>query len=494
MQRGSWGRRPALSVLLTLGVGLAQPVFAQTTPGSTSQAVQSAAGTPASMPATIPDSALAELADLQARALAGSGAFAIVESLTTEVGPRLVGSPGDAAAVAWAVARMKAIGLKNVRTEPVEGTGWVRGLERASIISPWPQPLQITALGGSVATPAGGLEGELLVLPDLPALEVIDPARVAGRIVLINELTPRAQDGAGYGLTAKGRGTGPALAAKKGAIAFLLRSAGTANHRFPHTGLTRFDKDGPRIPAAALSNADANLIDHMRARGKPIRLSLTLTPTLPGPVKTYNVIGEIPGSVAPSELVLLGAHLDSWDLGTGALDDGAGVGIVLASAELMLKQKSKPRRTIRFILFGAEEVGLVGAEAYLEAHRAELDQHIVGTEADFGAGPVIELVTRFGPDGMAAIPRLHQGLRPLGVALGGNTASGGPDMIPLRKAGMPVVTLQLSGMDYFDTHHTANDTLDRVDAKALDQSTAAYASFTWMAAQSSGRFGPRSPE
>jgi len=447
------------------------------------------AGTVMAEPAVIPESALPTVQELQRKALAGAGAYELVESLTTEVGARLPGTPGDAAGVKWAVAKLKELGFDKVWTEPVQVDGWIRGKETASVKAPFPQPLQITALGHTAPTPPGGLEADIAFFPTLDALKAAPDGSLKGKIAYVGQRTIRAQDGAGYGESVGMRVQGASEAARKGAAGLLIRSVGTDSHRFPHTGVMRYHEDDKaRIPAAALSAPDADLIERMLQRGKPVRVHMELTPEFPGPVTSHNVIGEIRGSEAPEEIVLIGAHLDSWDLGTGALDDGAGVAIVTAAAKLIKELPKAPRRTVRVVLFAAEEVGLVGAKAYAAAHAAELDKHVVAMEADFGAGPVWRFDTRFAEEALPAGELIHRALLPLGVTRGHNQATGGPDIGPLVAAGVPAATLYMDGTDYFDFHHTSDDTLDKVDAGKLNQSVAAYATFVWLAAQAKGEF------
>ncbi|WP_148213415.1 M20/M25/M40 family metallo-hydrolase [Rhodospirillum centenum] len=440
-------------------------------------------------PASIPESAIAIARQLQQKALTDPTSYALVESLTTRVGPRLPGTPGDRAAVAWAVQAMKDIGLKNVRTEEVPVVGWLRGGEKAEVLAPAPQPLVVTALGYSAATPPGGITAEIVQFDSFADLRAALPGSLEGKIAFISGRTVRTQDGAGYGAAVVARSRGPAEAAKKGAVGLIIRSIGTESHRLAHTGMVSIEGGLPPLPAAAVSNPDADQLERLLKLG-PVRIRLELTPTLPGQVTSHNVIGEIPGREAPEEIVLLGAHLDSWDLGTGAIDDGAGVGIVMGAAKLIGELPQKPRRTLRIVLFAAEEVGLVGAKAYAEAHKAELANHVVGTEADFGAGPVYRFATFFSPEAKAAGEAIQAALAPIGVLPGPNNASGGPDMGPLRRLGVPVVSLAQDGSDYFDVHHTPDDTLDKVDPKKLAQSTAAFATFGWLAAEGRGSFRP----
>ena len=308
--------------------------------------------------ANTPDQIAAVLAQ-QART--NSGAMEILTGLTTEIGPRLAGSEAEKRAAAWAKQWFERSGFDKVwlETFPLEH-GWVRGEEKAEIISPSPQPLVVTALGGSSATPPEGIEAEIALFHTYEELLARPTNSLAGKIVVVTQPMVRAEDGGGYGELNKMRSSGPGEAARRGAVAYLLRSLGTDSHRVPHTGGTQYAKDAPRIPAAALSAPDAEQLERLAGLGRPVRIRLVLTPRDLGPVTSQNVIAEIKGRETPKEIVLLGAHLDSWDLGTGAIDDGAGVAIVMATAKMIGKLPQHPRRTLRVVLFGSEEFGLFG--------------------------------------------------------------------------------------------------------------------------------------
>lgn len=433
---------------------------------------------------------------LRDEALKGTRAFEIVRSLTTEVGPRSAGSAGDPRAVEWGVRTMKALGFQNVRAETATVPRWERGAESGAIVSPWPQPVALTALGGSAATPEGGIEAEVVQVPDVTALESTDPAlaaKVKGKIVFIDKRMERRKDGSDYGPTVAGRGRGAALAGKLGAAAVLIRSVGTDNNRTPHTGGTRYEEGGPRIPAAALSNPDADLLESQLASGKPVVFRLKLGARQSGEAESANVIGEIPGREKPDEVVLLGCHLDSWDLGTGAIDDGAGCAIMMEAARRIGELEQRPRRTIRVVLFANEEFGLSGARAYAEAHAQELPKHILAGESDFGSGKVWRISSRVAPETLPAFDAIAELLVPLGVERGDNEAGGGADLSPMVPARVPVAGLSQDGTWYFDWHHTANDTLDKIDPKDLDQNVAAWAAVAYAAAEMRGDFG-RAPE
>ncbi len=428
---------------------------------------------------------------LRDEALKSSKGYAIVESLTTEVGPRMAGTAGDAAAVAWGEAKLKELGFDKVWKEPVTFPTWKRGVETAEVVSPFPQPLVITALGFSVGTPKGGLSAEIKAYETLQDLKDAPENDAKGKIVFIKYRMKKARDGSGYGPAVSARGSGAVEAAKKGAVGILIRSIGTQSHRMAHTGMMRYSEDVNKIPAAALSSPDADLLENMLTRGKPVTVKLTLG-SYDGPEYTsYNVIGEITGSEKPGEYVLIGGHLDSWDLGTGALDDGAGIAITTAAAELISRLPERPKRSIRVIMWANEEQGLVGARAYAEMYKDKLANIITGAESDFGAGRIWRIDSRVKPEALSVAKDIAKVMEPLGIKYGNNRAGGGPDLIPLRQLGVSVFSLRQDGTDYFDYHHTPDDTLDKIEKEALDQNTAAYVVLAYLAAQMNGDFGQK---
>jgi carboxypeptidase Q len=443
---------------------------------------------PSATPAALSAELRATAAALRDGALQGTGAYELVRSLTTEVGPRLAGSPGDKAAVEWAVRTLRGLGLANVRAEPVEVPHWERGTIEGSIIAPSLQPVVLTALGGSVATPEAGIEAEVVEAASLEALDALGE-RARGKIVFLSPRMARRRDGAGYGRTVGMRGAGPSRAAKLGAVALLIRSVGTSDDRLPHTGATRYDEGVPRIPAAALSNPDADLLQAVLASGRPVTFRLVLRSRELPPEPSANVIGEVVGRELPEEIVLLACHLDSWDLGTGAQDDAAGCAIVVEAARRIAQLPRPPRRTVRVVLYANEEFGLSGANAYAAAHAAELPRHVLAGESDFGSGRVYELSSRVAAESLPAMDEIAALLEPLGVGRGNNAAFGGADLIPIRPARVPIVGLAQDGTFYFDVHHSPNDTLAHVAARDLDQNVAAWAVVAYAAAEMEPRFG-----
>lgn len=402
-------------------------------------------------------------------------AWDIVEGLTTEVGPRLAGTEAEARARAWSVAKLKSLGFKNVRSESYKMPVWVRGEEKAEIVSPFPHRLAITALGNSGATPASGLTAEVVYFKDITSFELAMPETVKGKIVFVSHDMKATQDGSSYGYHGRVRRAAPALAAKMGAAAVVIRSIGTDYHRNPHTGVTSWPEGVTPIPAAALSLPDAENLERIFKRGKPVTMTLTLTPKFVGEQESGNVIAEIPGTDKKAGMVLVACHLDSWDLATGAIDDASGCGIVAAAALNAQKIKSKPRRTIRVLWAGAEEVGLFGARAYAAAHGEE--RHDVAGESDFGADRVWKFDSNYeGDEGKAVAARLERALQPLGVAKGSTTQAGdGADISGIIALGKTAgIDLAQDGTDYFNLHHTPDDTLDKVDPAKLRQNVAAW--------------------
>ncbi len=431
------------------------------------------------------------LEQLRTAALQDDRAWELVASLTSEIGPRPAGSLNDRRAVAWAVDRMERLGFENVRAEPVVVPHWEAGTTSVEIVTPGPQELHATALGGSVGTTDAGIEAEVIEVADQAALEAADPATIEGKIVFVNHRMERRKDGSDYGNVVKARGSAAWVVAEKGGLAVVIRSVGTGPHRFPHTGgMRRREGQYPPIPAAALAVPDADILEYQLRGGSAVRLRLRMTSRRLPDAVSANVIGEIVGRERPDEVVLLAAHLDSWGLGTGAVDDGAGCAIVMAAAKLVAELPERPKRTLRVLLTANEEFGLTGARAYAEAYADSMEKHYLALESDFGAGRVWRFDRRFGATGEALAHRMLSALSELGVADGPNDATGGPDLSPLRTFLVPVVELQQDGTYYFDYHHTADDTLDKVDPEALRQNVAAFALVAFLAAEADETLRP----
>ena len=415
-------------------------------------------------------------AALQQKALGDNTAYSIVEDLTTEIGPRLAGTDREAAARTWAVDRLKAMGFANVRIEPFDMKTWVRGIETAEVTAPYSGNMHITALGNSASTGARGLEAQIVYFRTMADLEAAAAGSLKGKIAFVSHKMTRTQTGASYGQFGDVRRRGPNIAASKGASAIIIRSVGTDYHRNPHTGGTNFAKDVTPIPAAALSIPDAENLERMITRaardGKPVTMKLVLTPRQIGTTQSGNVIAEVPGSDPGAGMILIGGHLDSWDLGTGAVDDGAGVAISAAAAKLIM-DAGTPKRTIRVVWWGAEEVGIFGGSAYAQKHGAA--GHALAMESDFGAGRIWQVDFRLPETADGLKTKIAIALAPMGIGRSNDVANGGPDHGPMVALGVNAIDLRQDGTDYFDLHHTPDDTLDKIDPQMLRQNVAAWA-------------------
>jgi len=422
-------------------------------------------------------------------------AWSITEGLSTEIGPRLAGTDAEARARIWAMKKLKALGLKNVREESFAMPTWIRGKEEAEVISFFPQKLVVTALGNSASTGETGIEGDVRYFRSFDDLKSASDGSVKGKIVFIDHDMQKSQDGSHYGHFGPARFIGPNIAAKKGAIAFVVRSLGTDSHRLPHAGNTSFEDGVVPIPSAALSNPDADNLIRMIRRApadgfsaRPIRIRLTLTPKNIGQQKSGNVIAEIPGSDPSLPLILVACHLDSWDLGTGAIDDASGCGIVTSAAIHAAKYK-QPLRTIRILWAGAEEVGVWGGRAY--AQKNSNVPHALAMESDFGADRVWRAEYTLNEATKPMQERINRSLIPFGIASSQIKARGGADIRPVIIAQkLAVIDLQQDGTDYFDLHHTADDTLDKIDKAKLRQNVAAWTVVLREIANYNGRLKP----
>lgn len=431
--------------------------------------------------------------ELRQMALTGKhSGYGLLTSLTTEVGARPAGTEADANAVKWAMKNLRMLGFDRVWSEPVTFPFWRRGNESARLLAPSNQHIVVTALGGTPGTPTEGIVADVVHFQTIDQLIAANPLLVRGKIAFISNRMQRSQDGSGYGPAVQARSQGPMVAAEKGALALVIRSIGTDNDRLPHTGAIRQPENGQLVPAAALSNPDADQLVRLFERGITPRLELKLDVGYEGEATSQNVFGEISGTDS-DDFILLGAHLDSWDMGTGALDDGAGVAIVMAAAELIKQLDQAPKRGIRVGLFANEEQGLFGGRDYLATQQAKqpsgLLQHVFAVESDLGADRIYRIDARVSVMGWAMVQKIHHYLAPLGIELGENNNPGGSDIFPLIQAGVPNIALRQDASKYFDIHHTNNDTLDKVDPEALSQNIAAYAILSWLSANHDVSFG-----
>ncbi len=418
-------------------------------------------------------------------------AWDITEGLTTEIGPRQAATEAEARARKWAIKLLTKAGFQNVYEESFMMPTWLRGEEKAWVISPFPQMLAITALGNSGSTGDAGIEGEIVYFASHADLVAAPDAMVKGKIVFIDHAMRPTQDGSSYGFAGPARWTGPNIAAKKGAMAVVIRSIGTDHHRNPHAGNTNFDKGVKPIPAGAISLPDADNVVRMieRAKGEPIRLRLLMTPQDMGMQESGNVVAEIPGSDPSLPAIIVACHLDSWDLGTGAIDDAAGCGIITAAA-LHATRGNPPKRTIRVLWAGAEEVGVWGGKAYGEEH-GKKTPHAIALESDFGAGRIWKIDFNLSAANKPLADKLASAVARFGVSRGGDKASGGADIGAIIAAqNLAVIDLNQDGSKYFDLHHTPDDTLDKVDPAELRQNVAVWTAVLEILAQESGDIKP----
>jgi hypothetical protein len=408
-------------------------------------------------------------------ALVNDGAWHKLAWLSDRVGPRLSGSPQLERAIEWAVQEFRRDGLDAVWTETVRVPHWVRGPESGRIVAPVEYPLALLALGMSEPTPEAGVAGRVVEVASFEQLEALGKDAVSGKIVLYNK--PIARNGgeqSGYGSAVDLRSKGASAAAKLGAVGMLIRSLGTASFRLPHTGAMRYEDGVPRIPAAAIAAEDAELIHRLLASGETVRVHFSLgCQTLPD-AESANVVADLKGRERPDEIVVIAAHLDSWDVGTGAIDDGAGVAIVMETMRLLKANGFVPRRTVRAVLFTNEENGVRGGEDYAKRHAEELGRHVAAIEVDSGAGAPKGFRVSAGPGGEEIVRRLAA---PLDVidADAVESPGGGADISKMRPAGVPLLGLWQDSTYYFDYHHTQADTLDKADPDDLRENVAALA-------------------
>jgi len=420
------------------------------------------------------------------KALQDDVAWRIVESVTTEIGPRPDGSEAEARARDWAVAKMKELGFQNVHVEKYKISVWQRGAEKAEVVSPYQQPLTLTALEPSAATPDDGITLPVVYFPTFNDLELAVDGSITGKIAFVSNQMQPTQDGSSYHSQGMARFIGPNLAAKKGASAIVIKSIGTDHSRAPHAGHTKFEPGVAPIPSAALSVADAENLERICKRGGEVMLHLTLTPKLIGERESGNVIGECPGTDTSAGIVLVGGHLDSWDLGTGAIDDGAGMAIT-ASAAKLVHELGPHRRTIRVVWFGDEETGGLGGDDYARHHSNE--KHACAAESDFGADRVFRFNVNFPDSAKSVADRIAVALMPLGVVRGTQVAGDGTDVKPMFDQGVPAIDLNQDGTRYFDWHHTAEDTLNRIDIEQLRQNVAVWSAVLFITANAEEEFG-----
>ena len=431
---------------------------------------------------------------LRDAAIADPYAIKELQHLTGNIGPRLSGSPQAQAAVDYVASEMKAQGAA-VQLEKTSVPHWVRGEETGAVVS-WPgmtpattQKIVLTALGGSVATPAAGLTAEVIVVNSFAGLKALPDDNIRGKIILFNEHFDKHLAAQGDGISAYAQAVGyraaaPAIGASRGAVAVLVRSVGGADFRLPHTGLTVYDPQLPKIPAAAVTAEDADLLAYLTGQGRTT-MKLTLTPqTLPD-ADSYNVIADWKGSEHPEQVVIVSGHLDSWDLGTGAIDDGAGVVVSMQAIHLLSQLGIHPKRTVRLIAWMAEEEGSEGAATYVKEHTADMGNHVAAIESDFGAGHPTGILMNGKPALESYLRPVAHVLMPIGAGVLTPTPEAGEDISGINALGVPGFAPIQDGRYYFNYHHTPADTFDKVDAQELNENAAVMTVLAYALADAS---------
>jgi Zn-dependent M28 family amino/carboxypeptidase len=434
---------------------------------------------------------VSEIKKIQQAAMESDYAYRQLAHLTENIGPRLSGSAQAQTAVEYVAAELRKLGLE-VKLEKVLVPHWVRGEETAALTN-YPgmapnttQKIVLTALGGSVATSAEGLTAEVIAVNNFDELQALGRDRVAGKIVLFNakfdqQLADNGFPGQAYGQAVAYRGGGASAAARLGAVAALNRSAGGADYRLPHTGALRYADDAPKIPAASVAAEDADLIAHLTSEGT-VRMHLVLTPQTLADAPSFNVVADLKGSEHPEQIVIVSGHLDSWDLGRGAIDDGAGVVIAMQTAQLLKQLHLRPKRTIRIVAWMNEENGARGGRAYAEDHKADLLNHFAAIESDLGAGHPLGFNAQGKPELLNLLQPLSIILQSQGAGVTRMVEETGTDVAPLGEAGVPTFSPIQDARTYFNYHHTAADTLDKVNPKELQENCAVVAALAYTLA------------
>ncbi|HEY0462519.1 MAG TPA: M20/M25/M40 family metallo-hydrolase [Pyrinomonadaceae bacterium] len=440
------------------------------------------AQTPTPTPVLYSEKTLAEMQKIQQASLASDYAYRQTAYLANNIGPRLTGSPQAARAVDYVAEEMRKLGLE-VRLQKLTVPHWVRGEERGELIE-WngmaagtTQKIVLTALGGSVATAADGLTAEVVVVESFDELKRLGAKNIEGKIVLYNvkfdrNLAEMNQAGAAYGQVTVYRGGGATEAARLGAVGVLVRSAGGSQNRLAHTGSLRYADGVKQIPAAAIPFEDAETIANLARTGK-VRMKLVLTPQKLPDTTSYNVIADLKGSEKPDEIVVVGGHLDSWDLGTGALDDAVGVSMAMQTVYTLKQLKIQPKRTIRVVAFMNEENGFVGARTYAE--EADAAKHFAAIEGDLGASRPLGFIFAGKPEAVPFLRPIADVLNKQGAGLINPQASASSDIGTLTAKGVPSFAPWFDTRTYFNYHHTEADTFDKVNARELAENCSVMA-------------------
>lgn len=476
-----------LAALMTLVAGAAGPAYPETEPARTESS------------GVIAEEYRTTAQRIIDAVMKGNDAYAKMEVLCLDIGHRLSGSENLERATAWAAEAMRADGAENVRIEKVMVPRWVRGDESLAMVAPHARRMNILGLGGSIGTPPEGITAPVIVVADETELEAVgDAAR--GKFVLFNKVMPpyNAEHGSGYGATVKYRTHGARLAAAKGAVGALVRSVTANSLDTPHTGAMRYDDAVEKIPGAAVTVEDAETIAALTRRGTEVVVHLKMGAKTYPDAPSGNVIGELVGSTFPEEIVVIGGHIDAWDVGHGAHDDGGGCVIAMETINVLRKLNLRPKRTIRVVLWTNEENGLEGGKAYANDHADELKHHVAGIESDSGV---------FSPRGFS-VDCLDEGKRALGIqqvneilslfpdsftALKAEAGGSGADVGQTKSGGFVLMGHRVEGLTYFNLHHTAADTLDKVDPTELSQNVAVLATTAFILADMPNRLGEAAP-
>ena len=476
----------ALACLITAQAQTAQqPKPAQPSSQSSAQTSQNSRGAAPQMSQeqqdNFPPQLRGELEAIKTAALADDYAYRQLAHLTENIGPRPSGSAQANAAVDYVTGELRKLGLE-VQLEEVKVPHWVRGVETAELVEyagqvpGTAQKVVLTAVGGSTSTPPEGIVADVVVVNNFDELKALGREKVAGKIVLFNELFDKQKAAAGlsfmaYGEAVRYRGAGPKAAADLGAVAALIRSVASADFRLPHTGWSL----AAGIPAGAVAAEDADLMAHLAAQGK-VRMRLTLTPQKLPDTTSYNVIADLKGSEHPEQIIVVSGHLDSWDLGTGAIDDGAGVVVAMEAAEIAQKLHLRPRRTLRVIAWMDEETGGSGSKTYTKDHASEFAQHVAAIECDTGAAHPVGFDVKISPHAIELLRPVAEVLGSIGAtALQPSSYAPGADITAMSEAGVPALGILQDGRLYFNYHHSAADTLDKVVPAELRENAAAMA-------------------
>ena len=478
----SLSRSTIIAIIVTLWIARAWAQQSAPEATSTSSAISAGTASPSPTPVVFSSQTLAELKRLQQAALRSDYAYKQVAHLANNIGPRLSGSSQAAKSIEYVASELKAIGCE-VQLERVMVSHWVRGEETAELVQ-FPgqaenttQKIVLCALGGSVPTPTEGIEAEVIAVRNFDELKSLPRNKVAGKIVLFNhpfdkQMAAEGRGGEAYDEAVVYRSDGPSAAARQSALACLIRSVGDADYRLPHTGQTDYANDAPKIPAGAVTAEDADLVADLLRQGQ-VKMKLVLTPQQLPDVESYNVIGDIKGSEHPEQVVIVSGHLDSWDLGTGAIDDGAGVAVSMEAANLIEKLHLKPKRTIRVIAWMNEENGSRGSKQYAKDHGRE--DHFAAMEIDNGAGHPLGVNIKGKPEVKQMLAPVAAILQDSGAGVLNLVEHCGADIGPFEKAGVPCFSPIQDSRFYFNFHHTAADTLDKIVPKELAENSTVVA-------------------